>query len=38
MMKHGVDIADLEEHKVIIEEKPLIGVEQMPQFPGGEKS
>jgi len=33
----GVDIADLEDHKVIIEEKPVYGVEQMPQFPGGEE-
>jgi len=36
--EHGVDIADLEEHKVIVEEKPLYGVEQMPQFPGGEEA
>lgn len=34
--EHGVDIADLQEHKVIAEEKPLYGVEQMPSFPGGE--
>jgi protein TonB len=34
--EHGVDIADLQQHKEIIEEKPLYGVEQMPQFPGGE--
>jgi len=34
--KNGVDIADLQEHKVITEEKPLYGVEQMPQFPGGD--
>ena len=34
--EHGVDIADLQEHKVIVEEKPLYGVEQMPEFPGGE--
>ena len=33
----GVDIADLEDHKVIIEEKPVYGVEQMPQFPGGDE-
>jgi len=34
--EHGVDIADLQQHQVIVEEKPLYGVEQMPQFPGGE--
>lgn len=34
--EHGVDIADLEEHAVIVEEKPLNSVEEMPQFPGGE--
>ncbi|MDD4922495.1 MAG: TonB family protein [Bacteroidales bacterium] len=34
--EHGVDIADLKEHKVIIEEKPAITAEQMPEFPGGE--
>ncbi len=37
--KGGVDIADLKEHKVITEEKeekPYVGVEQMPAFPGGE--
>lgn len=37
--KGGVDIADLKEHKVIVEEKeekPYVGVEQMPAFPGGE--
>jgi len=34
--EHGVDIADLQEHKVIVEEQPLYGVEQMPEFPGGE--
>ena len=37
--KHGVDIADLKDHKVVVqeeEEKPFVGVEQMPQFPGGE--
>lgn len=34
--EHGVDIADLEEHAVIVEEKPLTSVEEMPQFPGGE--
>lgn len=37
----GVDIAELREHKVIVEEKPVeekpfITVEQMPTFPGGE--
>ena len=32
----SVDIADLEENKVAIEEKPMVGVEQMPEFPGGE--
>lgn len=36
--EHGIDIAELEEQKVIIEEKPQIFtiVEQMPSFPGGE--
>lgn len=33
----AVDIADLQEHKVIVEEKPLITAEQPPQFPGGEE-
>ncbi|GAB6009274.1 energy transducer TonB [Dysgonomonas reticulitermitis] len=37
----GVDIAELRDHKVIVEEKqveekPFITVEQMPTFPGGE--
>lgn len=39
--KHGVDIRELQEHKVIVqekpvEEKPFVTVEQMPSFPGGE--
>jgi len=39
--KHGVDIAELREHKQIVqekpvEEKPFYTVEQMPSFPGGE--
>jgi protein TonB len=39
--KTGVDIAELREHKVIVEEKPVqdkpfVTAEQMPQFPGGE--
>lgn len=39
--KTGVDIAELREHKVIVEEKPVVEkpfvtVEQMPTFPGGE--
>jgi protein TonB len=39
--KTGVDIAELREHKVIVEEKPVqdkpfVTVEQMPTFPGGE--
>lgn len=38
--KNAVDIADLKEHKVIVEEKepekPFTSVEQMPQFPGGQ--
>lgn len=39
--KHGIDIAELKEHKVIVEEKPaddkpFVTVEQMPTFPGGE--
>jgi len=33
----AVDIADLQEHKVIVEEKPLLIAEQPPQFPGGEE-
>ena len=33
----GTDIADLQDHQVVIEEKPVYGVEQMPQFPGGEE-
>lgn len=38
---HGVDIADLEQHKVIAEEKEekvFEVVEQEPQFPGGEEA
>lgn len=38
--KHGMDIADLKDNKVVVqeeEEKPFVGVEQMPQFPGGER-
>lgn len=39
--KFGIDIAELESHKVIVEEKPVeekpfVTVEQMPSFPGGE--
>jgi len=36
--KGTVDIADLQEHKVVVEEKPQIfsHVEVMPQFPGGD--
>lgn len=38
--KNAVDIAELKEHKVIVEEKepekPFTSVEQMPQFPGGD--
>ncbi|NDW17948.1 energy transducer TonB [Dysgonomonas sp. 216] len=38
--KDAVDIADLKDHKVIVEqtepEKPFVSVEQMPQFPGGQ--
>ncbi len=39
--KHGIDIAELREHKQVIEEKPVeekpfVTVEQMPSFPGGE--
>lgn len=33
----AIDIADLKEHKVIVEEHPLITAEQMPVFPGGEE-
>jgi protein TonB len=34
---NAVDIAELTEHKVIVaEEAPLVVVEQMPSFPGGE--
>ena len=32
---NGVDIADLDDHKVIVAEPILVGVEQEPQFPGG---
>lgn len=39
--KNAVDIAELKEHKVIVEdkepEKPFTSVEQMPQFPGGDQ-
>ncbi len=37
--QHGVDIADLKEHKVIVQqekEEVFVSVEQMPEFPGGE--
>ena len=36
----GIDIADLEQHKVIVEEetKVHIAVEQMPEFPGGQSA
>ncbi len=39
--KFGIDIAELDKHKVVIEEKivddkPFVTVEQMPSFPGGE--
>ncbi len=40
--KNGIDIADLEQNKVVVAEpepeddKPLVAVEVMPQFPGGE--
>lgn len=39
--KFGIDIAELESHKVIVEEKPVedkpfVTVEQMPSFPGGD--
>lgn len=38
--KFGIDIAELDKHKVIVEEKPVeekpfVNVEQMPEFPGG---
>lgn len=33
----AVDIADLQQHKVIVEEKPLLTAEQSPEFPGGEQ-
>ncbi len=33
----GVDIADLENHKVAVEEQVLTSVEVMPQFPGGDE-
>jgi protein TonB len=38
--RDAVDIADLQDHKVIVqeEEKPFTSVEQMPGFPGGEKA
>jgi len=35
--EHGVDIADLQDHQVIVEEKPLEAVEQPPKFPGGDE-
>ncbi len=38
---HGIDIADLEQHKVIAEEKAekiFDVVEQLPEFPGGEQA
>ncbi|GHU95046.1 cell envelope biogenesis protein TonB [Bacteroidia bacterium] len=36
---NGMDIAELEQHKVIVaEEQPFVAVEQMPSFPGGEKA
>ncbi|MDR0687993.1 MAG: energy transducer TonB [Prevotellaceae bacterium] len=36
---NAIDIAELEQHKVITtEEQPFMAVEQMPQFPGGEKA
>lgn len=38
--KNAVDIAELKEHKVIVQEpkdeKPFTSVEQMPQYPGGD--
>lgn len=36
--EHGIDIAELEEQKVIVAEEPKVFdiVEQMPKFPGGE--
>lgn len=39
--KFGLDIAEIKEHKVVVEEKPVeekpfVTVEQMPQFPGGD--
>lgn len=39
--KLGIDIAELKEHKVVVEEKPkeekpFVTVEQMPTFPGGD--
>lgn len=41
--KHGIDIADLREHKQIVqeepvEEKPITIAEVMPKFPGGEEA
>lgn len=33
--ENGVDIADLDDHKIIVAEPILVGVEQEPQFPGG---
>jgi len=35
--ENAVDIIDLKDHQVVIEEKPVYGVEQMPQFPGGDE-
>ncbi len=42
MDRDAVDIADLKDHKVIVqateEEKPFVSVEQMPQFQGGNEA
>ncbi|MDR0567434.1 MAG: energy transducer TonB [Prevotellaceae bacterium] len=36
---NAVDIAELEQHKVVVaDEQPFMAVEQMPQFPGGDKA
>ncbi|MDR3188174.1 MAG: energy transducer TonB [Prevotellaceae bacterium] len=36
---NAVDIAELNEHKVVVaDEQPFMAVEQMPQFPGGDRA
>ncbi|GHT13165.1 cell envelope biogenesis protein TonB [Bacteroidia bacterium] len=35
---NGMDIAELEQHKIIVAEEVFVAVEQMPVFPGGEQA